>query len=84
MAHLTRNLRHSMISDHLASVAKSVLIQYGVGGKVGPVTQGPDADLWSIQLLNVDGSTPGTLTLRCTESTPPHSVRTAMTTQLGI
>jgi hypothetical protein len=41
-------------------------------------------DLWSIQLLNVDGSTPGTLTLRCTESTPPHGVRTAMTTQLGI
>ena len=46
MAHLTRNLRHSMISDHLASVAKSVLIQYGVGGKVGPVTPrcGPVVD----------------------------------------
>jgi hypothetical protein len=40
--------------------------------------------VWAIELLSVDRSVPQSITLRCTDATPPHVVRTAVVTQLGV
>lgn len=84
MARPKQKTPDSQLSDFLATVATSVLVQYGVGGRVKHVTQQPDPSLWSIEFLSPDGSVPDSIMLRCTAQTPPHMVRSAMLTQLEI
>ena len=84
MGRRTRKSVDSKLAEFLATVATSVLVQYGVDGRVKQVTQQLDQNVWRIELLTFDSSVPPTIMVRCSDATPPHVVRTAMVAELGI
>jgi hypothetical protein len=77
-----KNIGDSEFATDLATVARSVLIQYGLGGSVGHVTPGERASQWQIQVVGLVGSGPFTLDVRCSEGTPIHVIRSAITNEL--
>jgi hypothetical protein len=74
----------SPLATDLATLTRSVLIQYGVGGTVGQVTQGYLPHQWEIEVLGGAGHPSMTLKLMCSDRTPPHSLRSAIAMQLDI
>jgi len=74
----------SPLAADLATLTRSVLIQYGVGGTVGQVTQGYLPHQWEIEVLGGAGHPSMTLKLMCSDRTPPHSLRSAIALQLDI
>jgi hypothetical protein len=70
----------SSFADGLASVTRSVLVQYGVCGSVSQVTRRDREHVWDIIVEHPLG--PLTLQLRCSEATPPHVIRTAIAQQV--
>ena len=77
-----KNIGDSGFATDLASVARSVLIQYGLGGSVGHVTPGERACQWQIEVVGLVGSGPFTLDVRCSEGTPTHIIRSAISNEL--
>jgi hypothetical protein len=76
------NIRDSTFASDLATVAQSVLIQYGLGGTVGQVTQSCRASRWQIEVVGLVGCGPFTLDVNCSEGTPTHIIRSAITNEL--
>lgn len=68
----------------LAAVARSVLVQYGIGGTVGRVTPGQVPYQWRIEILGAPGVSPVTLNVLCSDRTPTHAVRSAIALQLDL
>jgi len=77
-----KNTGDSRFATDLATVARSVLIQYGLGGSVGHVTPGERACQWQIEVVGLVGSGPFTLDVRCSEGTPTHIIRSAISKEL--
>ena len=77
-----KNTRDSAFASDLATVAQSVLIQYGLGGTVGHVTQSARSSRWQIEVVGLVGSGPFTLDVNCSEGTPTHIIRSVITDEL--
>jgi hypothetical protein len=77
-----KNIGDSGFASGLAVVARSVLLQYGLGGTVGNVTQGERDCQWQIEVVGLVGTGPLKLAIKCSEGTPPHIIRNAISTEL--
>jgi hypothetical protein len=76
------NIGDSTFASDLATVARSVLIQYGLGGTVGQVTPGERASRWQIEVVGLVGCGPITLDVTCSEGTPTYIIRSAISNEL--
>ena len=77
-----KNTAPSGFAGELAVVARSVLVQYGMGGSVGNVTPGQRDCQWQIEVLGLAGTGPLTLDVVCSETTPVHLIRSAISAEL--